>query len=104
METSIKEFIRKTTEEIRSGIPDGYEISDEIAFDISLISTTTKSGSIKVQIASGDIDKQKQIVHNVNFGIINSREHNLSISSLVKILCGEHIAPFVIFNKKCLCK
>lgn len=79
METSIKDFIQKTIEEIQNGLPDGYDICDEIEFNISIITTTNKKGGLNIKIASGEIDKEKQTVHSINFGVINPKKQQQSM-------------------------
>ncbi len=74
MNDSIKDFIQKTLLEINEGLPSEYEINDEINFDISLITTTNKRGGLDIKIASGEIDKEKQTVHRINFGVINPKK------------------------------
>jgi hypothetical protein len=74
MDATIKDFIQKTVEEIHSALPDGYEISDEIEFDISLITTTNKKGGVNIKIANGEINKEKQTVHSINFGVVNVKK------------------------------
>lgn len=74
MNGTIKDFIKKTLEEIETGLPKGYEISHEIAFNISLITTTNKKGGLNIKIASGEINKEKQTVHSINFGVVNSKK------------------------------
>ena len=52
VEKSIADFIQKTVKEIQSGLPDGYELTDEISFDISVVTTESDKGKIDIKIAS----------------------------------------------------
>ena len=80
MDASIKDFIKKTIEEIQAGLPAEYDISDEIKFDISLITTDNKKGGVNIKIASGEIDKEKQTIHNISFGVINPKKQQESMN------------------------
>jgi hypothetical protein len=93
MDGTIKEFIKETVEEIQAGLPEGYEVSNEIKFNISLITTTNKKGGINIKIATGVIDKEKQTVHNINFGVVNPKKqretmHQTAVSVISYIKQG----------------
>lgn len=83
METTLQEFIKKTVAEIQSGLPEGYELSDEIAFDISVITTTGKQGKVDIKVISGEVDKENQIVHNINFGVVHSKAMDQKANSII---------------------
>ena len=81
METSIGGFISKTIEEIKSGLPDGYEIENEIQFEISIISSQNKRGGITLKIANGEIDREKQTVQNIKFSVVNPKKKKENLDS-----------------------
>ena len=93
MDGTIKDFIKITVEEIQTGLPEGYEVSDEINFDISVITTTNKKGGLNIKIATGEIDKEKQTIHSIHFGVINPKKqqetmHTTAISIISYIKQG----------------
>jgi hypothetical protein len=73
VEKSIADFIQKTVKEIQSGLPDGYELTDEISFDISVVTTESDKGKIDIKIASFGMEGGNQSVHTISFGVVNSK-------------------------------
>lgn len=72
-EKSIADFIRKTVKEIQSGLPEGYELTDEISFDISVVTSESDKGKIDIKIASLGVERENQSVHTISFGVVNSK-------------------------------
>lgn len=71
MSISLQEFVRKTIEEINAGIPKGYVIEETIDFEVSVTTSTNKTGGIEIKVLSGSIEKENQIVQTVLFSVIN---------------------------------
>ncbi|MFN4084275.1 MAG: hypothetical protein ACK4K9_11650 [Bacteroidia bacterium] len=78
METNLNDFVKKTIEEITSGLPDGYVVEDSINFEVSITSTTNKAGGIEIKVVSGGIQKGSELVQTVSFSIINEVEKDRS--------------------------
>lgn len=74
METALKDFIRKTIEEINAGLPEGYALDEAIEFEVSIMSKTNSSGGIEIKVINGAIEKEKELVQTVNFAIINEKQ------------------------------
>ena len=88
MDSTIKDFIRKAVQDIHAGLPEGYEISDEIEFDISVVTTINKKGGMNIKIASGEIDKEKQTVHSINFGVVNPKQREATMHKNATSMLG----------------
>lgn len=88
MDSTIKDFIRKAVQDIHEGLPEGYEISDEIEFDISVVTTVNKKGGMNIKIASGEIDKEKQTVHSINFGVVNPKQKEAALQKNATAVIG----------------
>lgn len=78
MEIRLQEFIKKTINEITSGLPENYVIDEAIDFEVSVTTTTNKSGGLEIKVLSGDISKSNEIVQNVYFSVINQKNKNQS--------------------------
>jgi hypothetical protein len=74
MEIRLQEFIRKTIEEINSGLPGDYVVDDTIDFEVSVTTSTNKSGGLEIKILSGEISKNNELVQKVFFSIINHKD------------------------------
>lgn len=71
METNLKEFIKKTLEEINAAMPKDYVLDESIEFEVSVTTNNTKSGGIEIKVVSGGISKANQLVQRVNFSVTN---------------------------------
>lgn len=69
---SIKEFVRETIREIEEALPKGYEIDQAIEFEISVTTTKGKDGGLNIEVLSGKLTEENEVVHTLNFAIINS--------------------------------
>ena len=78
MEIRLQEFIRKTIEEITSGLPDKYVVDDTIDFEVSVTTSTNKSGGLEIKILSAEISKENELVQKVFFSVINQKDKEQS--------------------------
>jgi hypothetical protein len=70
-DNSISDFIRQSISEIQNGLPQGYEIVDEIEFEISVEAETNQKGELSFKIVSGEQTNTKVQTHKINFAIAN---------------------------------
>jgi hypothetical protein len=80
---SIKQFIREAIQEIEEALPNGYSIDEAIDFEISVTTTRTKDGGLNIEVFSGKLSEDKEVIHKLNFSVINSvqKEEDLEKSS-----------------------
>jgi|GEM_PF-5277686 len=71
MEIRLQEFVRKTIEEINAGLPQGYVVEETIDFEVSLATSTNKSGGVEIKVVSGGIEKGNELVQIVSFSVVN---------------------------------
>ena len=71
-ENSISDFIRQSISEIQKGLPQGYEIVDEIEFEVSVEAETNRKGELTFKIVSGEQANSKVQTHKINFAIANT--------------------------------
>lgn len=86
----LSEYIRKTIEEINSGLPTGYVIDDTIDFEVSVTTSTNKSGGVEIKVISGGIEKGNEIVQSVFFSVINENQKQKSLKKE-----GENILRYI---------
>ena len=80
---SIKQFIRETIQEIEDALPNGYAIDEAIDFEISVTTTKSKDGGLNIEVFSGKLSEDKEVIHKLNFSVINAaqKEEDLKKSS-----------------------
>ncbi|MBK8086846.1 MAG: hypothetical protein IPK31_02095 [Chitinophagaceae bacterium] len=74
MEIRLQEFIRKVVEEINSGLSGDYVVDDTIDFEVSVTTSTNKSGGLEIKVLTGEISKSNELVQKVFFSIINQKD------------------------------
>ena len=74
MEIRLQEFIKKTIEEINSGLPKDYVVDETIDFKVSVTTSTNKSGGVEIKVVSGGIEKGNELVQTVSFAVVNEVE------------------------------
>ncbi len=86
MEQDLREFIKNTIRNINEGLPQDYTIKGEIFFDVSVITSSNKSGGMSIKVLSGNLDKEKQVVQRINFRVVNKVEEKISIETGFQIV------------------
>lgn len=71
-DNSISDFIRQSISEIQKGLPQGYEMVDEIEFEVSVEAETNRKGELTFKIVSGEQANSKVQTHRINFAIANT--------------------------------
>lgn len=71
-DNSISEFIRQSVSEIQKGLPKGYELVDEIEFEVSVETELNRKGEMTFKIVTGELAKAKTQTHKINFAIANT--------------------------------
>ena len=74
MEPRIADFVEKSIREIQTGLPRGFEIEGSIRFDVSVMTTATKSGGLSVRVLTGNIGKENHVLHRIGFSVANSNK------------------------------
>lgn len=69
---TISQFIRQTIEEIENGLPENYEISDEIKFEISVIVNETQSAGLDLKVLSIKGEEKEDKTHKIKFSVFNT--------------------------------
>lgn len=63
---SIKAFVSEAIREIEEALPVGYEIDQAIEFEISVTTTKGKDGGLNIEVFSGKLTEENEVVHTLN--------------------------------------
>ncbi len=86
MEITLKDYIRKTLEEINAGLPAGYVIEETIDFEVSVSTSLNKKGGVEIKVFTGNISKEDQSIQTVAFSVINEADKKKSFDQSAKHL------------------
>jgi hypothetical protein len=97
MSKNIEKFVKETIKEIQNGLPKGFEITEDINFEISLQTTFTKEGGLDIKLASGNLEHSRETTHKVSFGVTsksqNDENNSKNISNFINFV-SEGFAAF----------
>jgi hypothetical protein len=86
MEITLKDYIKKTLEEINAGLPVGYVIEDTIDFEVSISTSINKKGGVEIKVLTGSIASENESVQTVCFSVINESDKKKSFDQSAKRL------------------
>jgi hypothetical protein len=92
VKNDIEEFISKTIEKVKKGLPKDCELSGSFDFDISVTTKRHTGGKLDIHLAGIGHDSDKQQIHRVRFPIIDkkAREKNMEyVRKFLKDLASE---------------
>lgn len=103
MKTSIKDFIEKTFSELNAAKPDGFELSEEVEFEISLVTTAEDNGKLDLKIVTAGTSESNQAVQKIKFKYSNIEQAAKNIkaqASSVESMMFAIFNPLVEISKK----
>lgn len=77
MDATISQFIEKTVRDVNAGLPEKYEISEGIEFEISVVSRETAKGGLDLKVISGGLNLENEQIHKIKFEVFNSAQQEL---------------------------
>jgi hypothetical protein len=69
----IKEFVSKSIEQIKAGLPEGCSIEGKFDFEVSLITSKEANGKIDIHLVNLGANSQAQQVHKIRFSIVDDQ-------------------------------
>ena len=81
---SLKEFIAKSIQDINEGLPEGYELSDEIDFEITVLSTSGADNKIDLKVLQAGTNEKAEQAHKICFTIVNPSQQEKNALSNAK--------------------
>ena len=59
MENDISRLITETINNIQAGIPEGFEITEDIQFEIQIVTNKTSKGGMDIKLLNATSEKKK---------------------------------------------
>ena len=85
-EDEISEFIERSIEQVKSGLPNGCELTGNFDFEISLQTIKSKEGKIGIHLAGiGGISETQQ-VHKLYFSIVDKKSRQKNVKYVQKVM------------------
>jgi hypothetical protein len=83
-ENEIKEFVSKTIEQVKAGLPEDCTLNGNFDFEVSVIVTKSTKGGINISLAEAGLSSNVQQAHKIRFSIIDkkSTKENLNQAML----------------------
>lgn len=88
----ISEFIEKSINQVKFGLPEDCEIQGTFDFDISLITSKENNGKLDIKLAGIGRKSEHQQVHRLRFSIVDmdSRDKNIDFAmKMIRSLAAE---------------
>jgi len=86
VKNDIEEFISKTIEQIKGGLPKDCELNSGFDFDISVTTSKKTGGKIDIHLAGVGHDSNTQRIHRIKFQIIDKKSREKNIRFVKKFL------------------
>lgn len=85
MKLELNQFIKKTINEINDGLDNsGWELNDEMEFEIALASHESENGKIDIKVASIGKNENIQSNHKVKFKILHTAKRVANYNAQIK--------------------
>lgn len=86
MSDSIGSFVNKVITDIQNNLPNDFELSDSLLFEVSVVSESSKKGGLNFRIASADANAKNQFVQKVRFSVNNPKKQGEKALNTIQIL------------------
>jgi hypothetical protein len=70
----IKELVRSVIENVEAGLKEGYEISDNIDFELAVVNVKRAEGGLKLFVVDASAKYTKESINRIKFSIKRSRK------------------------------
>lgn len=82
----LEQFISNTLNQIKSSLPEGFRIDDKVNFNVSVVTTSKINGGIDIKLANIGTNIESQIIHKVQFSIVDEVAQEKSMLQSKKML------------------
>ena len=86
----IKNFVRKSLEQIEAGLPKGYKIAGKIDFELSVVSKNSAKGGLNIQVLGLGGDIKNEHAQKMRFSVVNKKDAKQDLQNVKETL--EHLA------------
>ncbi len=85
---NIKDFVTETIKEIKEGLPEGFSISENIQFELSVITKEETQGKIGITVVSIDANTQIENLQKLKFAISDDKAQLKKMQDTKDMLSG----------------
>ena len=86
MSKTIKEFIKKSINEIEEGLPEKYRVTSKIYFELSVTTKSKGKGDVDIQIASAGTSHEINNAQKIRFSVINKEIEEKDFEAIKRYL------------------
>ena len=86
IKNEISEFISKSIEQVKTGLPKNCVLNGNFDFDISLATEITKDGKIGIHIAGVGGSSSSQVVHRFRFSITDKESRDMNCKYFIRLI------------------
>lgn len=83
-ENEIKEFVAKTIEQIKAGLPAGCGLNGNFDFEIGVITTKGVRGGLNIKLVNINGGANTQQVHKIRFSISDKKSQKENMAEAVR--------------------
>jgi hypothetical protein len=85
-EKEIKEFVAKSIEQIKSGLPEGCGLNGNFDFEVSVIVTKGTKGGINISLVDAGANYTLQQIHKIRFSIADKKSQKENLDEAMNTL------------------
>lgn len=86
MENDISKLIKETIKSIENGLPEGFEITDDIQFEVQVVTSKTSKGGMDIKLLSAGSQKQDNLTHKITFEVSPKIDKDAKMAETIKSL------------------
>ncbi|WP_304235177.1 hypothetical protein [Jiulongibacter sediminis] len=80
----ISELITQTIDSIQKGLPQGFEITDDIRFEVQVITDKTSKGGMDIKLLNAGSEKHENLSHKISFEVSPSVNKEQRLAETLK--------------------
>jgi len=85
-EKEIKEFVSKTIEQVKAGLPEGCGLNGNFDFEVSVIVTKGAKGGINISLAEAGLSSNVQQIHKIRFSVVDKKSAKENFNQAMLIM------------------
>ena len=98
MDNDISKLIKETIKSIENGLPEGFEITDDIQFEVQVVTSKTSKGGMDIKLLSAGAEKQDNLTHKIKFEVSPIIDKDKKLAETLEGLENLAIKGMSVFN------
>src|SRR3989338_11291866 len=82
----IEDFVKKSIEQIKAGLPENCGLAGNFDFEISVITTKGAKGGINISLVEAGLKSNLQQIHKIRFSIVDKKSQKENAELAMKTL------------------